>query len=540
LDEESNQISQGLVNCTTRISTGYADGEPFDITVVTVDGKPAEVLTANAYSVMQGAAAEDGVTLWVVSGFRTMEEQEYLYDCYVSCDCNNCNLAAPPGYSNHQSGHALDLNTSGTGVYAWLDANAAEYGFERTVPSEDWHWEWWGGGLGGGPCPVDESGPTALRLVGVVYDATAGTLAGIAAASVTLIQDGAPVGQVSTAPNGGWSIDVSAGTYGVITTATGFQRSERTVAVSGSGDQWSSVGLWPEGVVPTGVLYGVVFAGAQPDEDPIAGAQLVLSTGTGVQCGQDGTFRLDVPAGDVTLTATAEGYRSNSVSGRVVVGSSLWAAIHMERLSSPELSTPTPVSPRDGEEVSGANVVVTWTPVGSAGDVVTYEVEVVGQDGAVVAAQATASSVHEGTVSATLPGSLPAASFGWHVRATQAARISAWSVMATFRALGSDVSADDSDTVPDGGSARPMAPVGCSHVIPGGANRPQRAGSLWALPSEAAPAQASESRIPTEYQPPPLVLAVLWVLFLRARRQSTLNSRSSILGVTSTFRSSSS
>jgi hypothetical protein len=37
-------------------------------------------------------------------------------------------------------------------VLRWLNANAARFGFFRTVPSEDWHWEWWGGGPGGGPC----------------------------------------------------------------------------------------------------------------------------------------------------------------------------------------------------------------------------------------------------------------------------------------------------------------------------------------------------------------------------------------------------
>ena len=51
------------------------------------------------------------MNLKVVSGFRTMAEQTYFYNCHVNCNCNNCNLAAKPGYSNHQSGHALDLNT---------------------------------------------------------------------------------------------------------------------------------------------------------------------------------------------------------------------------------------------------------------------------------------------------------------------------------------------------------------------------------------------------------------------------------------------
>jgi hypothetical protein len=98
------------------------------------------------------------VNLHIVSGFRTMQEQEYLYSCYTHCNCNSCNLAARPGYSNHQSGHALDLNTSASGVYSWLEAHGAHYGFARTVPSEAWHWEWWGGGPGGGPCAGGSGG----------------------------------------------------------------------------------------------------------------------------------------------------------------------------------------------------------------------------------------------------------------------------------------------------------------------------------------------------------------------------------------------
>jgi hypothetical protein len=140
------------IECSERSDRGYRRGTPFDIRVVTVDGRPVEIDTANAYYVMASAAARDGVEIRVVSGFRTMSQQEYLYYCYTSCSCNGCALAARPGYSNHQSGHALDLNTRTPGVLAWLNANAGRFGFSRTVPSEDWHWEWWGGGPGGGPC----------------------------------------------------------------------------------------------------------------------------------------------------------------------------------------------------------------------------------------------------------------------------------------------------------------------------------------------------------------------------------------------------
>ncbi|MCA9538790.1 MAG: D-alanyl-D-alanine carboxypeptidase family protein [Myxococcales bacterium] len=151
-------------------------GEPFPITVVTADGKPVERETANAYWVMQQAAAADGVAIRIVSGFRTNAEQQRLYNCYVNCNCNNCNLAARPGFSNHQSGHALDLNTSAGGVLGWLNRNGARFGFSRTVPSEDWHWEWWGGGPGGGvcldaPCAVIGAGGETLDDSGPCFQA---------------------------------------------------------------------------------------------------------------------------------------------------------------------------------------------------------------------------------------------------------------------------------------------------------------------------------------------------------------------------------
>jgi len=54
------------------------------------------------------------------------------------------NPAAKPGFSNHQSGRAIDINLLGVPkeTYAWLKKNAARYGFRRTVPSEPWHWEY--------------------------------------------------------------------------------------------------------------------------------------------------------------------------------------------------------------------------------------------------------------------------------------------------------------------------------------------------------------------------------------------------------------
>ena len=179
-DDFANLEEQGVYDCTERGDNGYRQGNRFAIDVVKVDAKPLEVDTANAYIAMQDAARRDGVNIRVVSGFRTNSEQQHLYGCYTNCNCNSCNLAARPGYSNHQSGHALDLNTSDNGVLSWLNRHGSRFGFSRTVPSEAWHWEWWGSASDfDGPCgnaapaPSTNVAPTdceALDVEGGVID----------------------------------------------------------------------------------------------------------------------------------------------------------------------------------------------------------------------------------------------------------------------------------------------------------------------------------------------------------------------------------
>lgn len=168
-------LKAGTVRCDPHPRVGYEAGLATDITVVEVDGQWVEVATANAYAVMQAAAAADGVSLRIYSGFRSNEEQAYLYQCYVDCACNQCNLAAAPGYSNHQSGYALDLNTEAPGVYDWLARKGRAYGFARTVPSEDWHWEHFGDGPGGGPCTASGTDQRPAVVFEGLRDATAWT-----------------------------------------------------------------------------------------------------------------------------------------------------------------------------------------------------------------------------------------------------------------------------------------------------------------------------------------------------------------------------
>jgi len=114
--------------------------------------------TACAFDKMASAAKSAGVAIKISSAFRTIARQQYFWDCYQTKKCNNGNLAAQPGTSNHGKGIALDLNTDcgsqtgekpscgGSKVYQWLYNNAHTYGFIRTVKTEPWHWEFRGVG----------------------------------------------------------------------------------------------------------------------------------------------------------------------------------------------------------------------------------------------------------------------------------------------------------------------------------------------------------------------------------------------------------
>jgi hypothetical protein len=145
--EQSNDELRSAVSCKERSDTAYDRGRAYEIKVVHVGGKPVAKATGHAFLKMQKAAHEAGVRLSLTSGFRTMAEQKRLYNCYRTKSCNNGNLAAKPGYSNHQNGLALDVSTS-----TWLARNASRFGFVRTVKKEAWHYEYTGGRDPGGPC----------------------------------------------------------------------------------------------------------------------------------------------------------------------------------------------------------------------------------------------------------------------------------------------------------------------------------------------------------------------------------------------------
>lgn len=120
-----------------------------------------EPTAAKAYNAMTAAAMKDGVYITSISSYRDLAAQvKLLHDRY---DHTNHGLGhvsyagqdwylkpgeatvATPGHSHHSDGLADDVNHQGKGVVAWLEANAARFGFEWELVSEEWHLHYWPG-----------------------------------------------------------------------------------------------------------------------------------------------------------------------------------------------------------------------------------------------------------------------------------------------------------------------------------------------------------------------------------------------------------
>jgi len=119
------------------IAEGWRRGRPVRIELVNVGRAWLEKRAAKRFLAMRDAAAADGIELGIRSGFRTFEQQRWLYRLWRE---GWGSKAARPGHSNHQLGRAADIYLD-QGVFAWLRVNARRFGFRRTVASEPWHWE---------------------------------------------------------------------------------------------------------------------------------------------------------------------------------------------------------------------------------------------------------------------------------------------------------------------------------------------------------------------------------------------------------------
>ena len=96
-------------------------------------GKPMRPDVALAFDRMAAAAAHDGVSLIVISGFRSNAEQARLFAAHP-----DPRWVAPPGKSLHRLGTELDLGPAS--AYGWLATHAREFHFVQRYSWEPWHY----------------------------------------------------------------------------------------------------------------------------------------------------------------------------------------------------------------------------------------------------------------------------------------------------------------------------------------------------------------------------------------------------------------
>jgi zinc D-Ala-D-Ala carboxypeptidase len=117
---------------------------------------------------MTAAAKAAGVKIRTISAFRSIADQEKIFFEIKAqrkqAPSKRAEVSAPPRYSEHHTGYAVDLGDAGnsaldlkpefdtTPAFRWLQANAARYSFEMSFPQgnlqgvsyEPWHWRYVG------------------------------------------------------------------------------------------------------------------------------------------------------------------------------------------------------------------------------------------------------------------------------------------------------------------------------------------------------------------------------------------------------------
>ncbi|MDE5859061.1 MAG: D-alanyl-D-alanine carboxypeptidase family protein [Oscillospiraceae bacterium] len=97
----------------------------------------------SAFDEMQADAAEQGLNIYISSGFRSYDYQAGLYSRYVerSGQAEADRYSARAGHSEHQTGLAFDLNTitddfKDTAEGKWVRDNCFKYGFIIRYPAD--------------------------------------------------------------------------------------------------------------------------------------------------------------------------------------------------------------------------------------------------------------------------------------------------------------------------------------------------------------------------------------------------------------------
>ncbi len=134
--------------------------------LVTLRGATISAKVAPSFEQLMNAASAAGLPLSVTSSYRSYQTQVSTYNYWVSISgaAGADTYSARPGYSEHQTGFAIDFaNATGscsldcfgsTAEYQWLQSHAATYGFIQRYyagqdsvtgyGAEEWHYRYVG------------------------------------------------------------------------------------------------------------------------------------------------------------------------------------------------------------------------------------------------------------------------------------------------------------------------------------------------------------------------------------------------------------
>ena len=151
--------ARSLPRCTEATDLVVAEVDP--------DGREHRLTpeAAEAWQRLKEAAARAGIVLHIVSAFRSVDRQVEIIRRKLAAGQSLdeiLRVSAPPGYSEHHTGRAIDVGTPDapaletcfeeTSAYTWLVANAHRFGFTLSYPRdnpegyqyEPWHWRYMG------------------------------------------------------------------------------------------------------------------------------------------------------------------------------------------------------------------------------------------------------------------------------------------------------------------------------------------------------------------------------------------------------------
>jgi Transglycosylase SLT domain/D-alanyl-D-alanine carboxypeptidase len=151
-DVEASAEAEAAAPVTSAGGEGpaIASGGGYSGPLVYRNGEGMRPDVAAAYDRMAAAAAADGITMIVVSGFRSDAEQAELFAAHP-----DPKWVAPPGTSLHRCATELDLGPES--AYGWLAANAGRFGFLQRYSWEAWHF-----GYTAGPPPCSDAGNAVI------------------------------------------------------------------------------------------------------------------------------------------------------------------------------------------------------------------------------------------------------------------------------------------------------------------------------------------------------------------------------------------